>query len=51
MKKVRLEGIVRGSRYDPTGHGKQFLGAAIDSGDRKMLVIDFDEGSPFLVYC
>ena len=45
--KTRLEGIVRASRYDPGGRGKQFLGAAVECSDGKVWVIDYDEQSPF----
>ncbi len=44
---VRLEGIVRASRYDPGSQGKQFLGAIIECADGKEWVIDYDEQSPF----
>jgi len=46
-KKVRLEGIVQASRYDPNAPGKQFLGAAIECSDGKVWVIDYEEQSPF----
>jgi hypothetical protein len=45
--KVRLEGIVRASRYDPSAPGKQFLGAAIECDDGTVWVIDYDEQSQF----
>jgi len=43
----RLEGIVHACRYDPSAEGKQFLGAAIESRDGRVWVIDYDEQSPF----
>ena len=46
-KKVRLEGIVRASRYDPGAPGKQFLGATIECDDATAWVIDYEEQSPF----
>jgi hypothetical protein len=46
-KKVRLEGIVHASRYDPNAPGKQFLGATIECSDAKVWVIDYEEQSPF----
>lgn len=44
---LRLEGIVRASRYDPELQGKQFLGAIIECSDGQEWVIDYDEQSPF----
>jgi hypothetical protein len=44
---IRLEGIVRASRYDPSASGKQFLGAAIECNDGTVWVIDYDEQSQF----
>lgn len=46
-KKVRLEGIVHASPYDPSAQGKQFLGAMIKCSDGKEWVLDYDEQSPF----
>lgn len=46
-KKLRLEGIVRSSRYVPGAQGKQFLGVTIVCTDGKEWVIDYDEQSPF----
>jgi len=46
-KTVCLEGIVHASRYDPGAPGKHFLGAAIECGDAKVWVIDYEEQSPF----
>jgi len=49
-KKIRLEGIVRASRYDPIDQGKQFLGATIECSDATVWVIDYEEQSPFHVF-
>ena len=46
-KGVRLEGTVRASRFDPSAHGKQFLGAALECSDGKVWVLDYNEQSPF----
>jgi len=46
-KDIRLEGIVRASRYDSSAQGKQFLGAAVECGDGTVWVIDYSEQSPF----
>jgi hypothetical protein len=46
-KEVRLEGIVRASRYVPGARGKQFLGVTIVCTDGKEWVVDYDEQSPF----
>ena len=44
---VRLEGIVRASRRDPKGQGKQFLGPAIECSDGAVWVITYEENSKF----
>jgi hypothetical protein len=46
-KELRLEGIVRSSRYRPGFHEKQFVGAIIECSDGREWVIDYDEQSPF----
>ncbi len=46
-KAIRLEGIVRASRYNPSAQGKHFLGAAIECRDGKVWVVDYNEQSPF----
>src|SRR5512147_3084853 len=49
-KGIVLEGIVHASRYDRSGQGKQFLGAAIECSDGTVWVIDYSEQSPFHVF-
>lgn len=49
-KAVRLEGIVRISRFDRDSEGKQFLGAMIECADRKKWVVDYDEQSPYCAF-
>jgi hypothetical protein len=49
-QKVRLEGNVHASRYDPSAPGKQFLGAVIECSDATVWVIDYEEQSPFHVF-
>lgn len=44
---AQLKGIVHASSYEFGAQGKQFLGAAIECGDGRMWVIDYDEQSPF----
>jgi hypothetical protein len=47
QKEIQLEGIVRASRRDPDGQGKQFLGAAIECSDGTVWVLTYQEDSPF----
>ena len=49
-KALRLEGIVRASRRDPSGQGKGFLGAAIECNDGTAWVITYQEDSPFHLF-
>lgn len=46
-EQIRLEGIVRAFRRDPSGQGKGFLGAAIECNDGTAWVITYQEDSPF----
>ncbi len=46
-KEIRLEGIIRAERYDPSAEGKQFLGAILKGSDGMEWVIDYEEQSPF----
>lgn len=46
-KELRVEGVVRASRRNPNGQGKQFLGAAIECNDGTVWVISYEENSPF----
>jgi hypothetical protein len=46
-KELRLEGIVRASRRDPSRQGKPFLGAQIECNDGTVWVITYEENSPF----
>lgn len=47
QNELRIEGIVHAERYNPREDGKQFLGAAIESPDGKVWIIDYAEQSPY----
>lgn len=50
VKAIRLEGIVRASRFNEKSVGKQFLGAIIECDGGRRWVIDYDEQTPFRAF-
>jgi hypothetical protein len=47
---LRLDGIVRAHRYDPSSQRKQFLGAKMECRDGTKWVLDYNEQSPFHLF-
>jgi hypothetical protein len=44
---IRAQGVIRARRYDPAGHGKQFLGACIECRDGDGWILGYSEQSPY----